>query len=159
VLVLSCSEAPAAGEPSARAVETTSSAKAAPSVTATDAASAAPSTNPTSALPAGSCEVGLEGGVAGGQLGNVGEVVREMKPAFDACYRQGLAKDPALRGAVTLVLKVGPKGDVTGVAGGASGPLTPITDCVKEVAGKARFSAPDNGVGATIVLPLTCSPK
>jgi hypothetical protein len=103
--------------------------------------------------PQGSVNVG-GAGVAGGAVSNAGAVVSRMRGRFRACYQAGLDSNPELAGSVTLVAKIGPNGAVTGVSGGG-GALSPIVGCLKAVVSSGGFSPPDNGVGATISIPIT----
>jgi hypothetical protein len=103
--------------------------------------------------PQGSAIVG-GAGVAGGAVANAGAAVSRMRGRFRACYQAGLDANPELAGSVTLVAKIGPNGAVTGVSGGG-GALSPIVGCLKSVVSGGGFSPPDNGVGATISIPIT----
>lgn len=103
--------------------------------------------------PKGNVSVG-GAGVAGGAVSNASSVVARMKGRFRACYNGGLASNPEMQGSVMLVAKIGPNGGVQGVGGGG-GPLSPIVGCLKGVVASGGFSPPDNGVGATVSIPIT----
>ncbi len=103
--------------------------------------------------PTGNVNVG-GAGVAGGAVSNASSVVARMKGRFRACYNGGLASNPEMQGSVVLVAKIGPNGGVQGVSGGG-GPLAPIVGCLKGVVASGGFSPPDNGVGATVSIPIT----
>lgn len=103
--------------------------------------------------PTGNVSVG-GAGVAGGAVSNASSVVARMKGRFRACYNSGLQSNPELQGSVMLVAKIGPNGGVQGVGGGG-GALGPIVGCLKGVVASGGFSPPDNGVGATVSIPIT----
>ncbi len=103
--------------------------------------------------PKGNVSVG-GAGVSGGAVSNASSVVARMKGRFRACYNAGLAGNPEIQGSVMLVAKIGPNGGVRGVGGGGGG-LGAIVGCLKGVVASGGFSPPDNGVGATVSIPIT----
>lgn len=104
--------------------------------------------------PKGSAAVG-GADVAGGSVGNASSVVARMSAGFRACYNRGLSTNPDAGGKITLKIRVGPGGEVTGVAASSSGNLPDgVVSCVKARAQAARFSPPEGG-GAVITVPVT----
>jgi outer membrane biosynthesis protein TonB len=104
--------------------------------------------------PTGNASVG-GASVAGGTVGNAASVVAGMRAGFRACYNRGLATNPDASGKIDLKLRIGPGGEVTGVAAASSGNLPgSVVDCVKGRARSGRFSPPDSG-SAVISVPVS----
>ncbi len=104
--------------------------------------------------PKGSASVG-GAAVAGGRVGNASSVVARMRAGFRSCYNRGLAKNPDASGRISLKIRVGPGGEVTGVAASSSGNLpASVVSCVKGRARAGRFSPPEGG-SAVVSVPVT----
>lgn len=104
--------------------------------------------------PTGNASVG-GASVAGGTVGNAASVVAGMRAGFRACYNRGLATNPDASGKIDLKLRIGPGGEVNGVAAATSGNLpASVVDCVKSRARSARFSPPDSG-SAVVSVPVS----
>lgn len=104
--------------------------------------------------PRGSASVG-GASVAGGTVGNASSVVARMRAGFRACYNRGLAKNPDASGRISLKIRVGAGGEVTGVAASSSGNIpASVLSCVKSRARSGRFNPPDGG-SAVISVPVT----
>jgi hypothetical protein len=104
--------------------------------------------------PTGNASVG-SAAVAGGTVGNAASVVAGMRAGFRACYNRGLSTNPDASGKIDLKLRIGPGGEVTGVAAASSGSLpASVVDCVKGRARSGRFSPPDSG-SAVISVPVS----
>jgi hypothetical protein len=104
--------------------------------------------------PTGNASVG-SAAVAGGSVGNAASVVAGMRAGFRSCYNRGLATNPDASGKIDLKLRVGPGGEVTGVAASTSGNLPEsVVSCVKARAKSARFSPPDGG-SAVVSVPVS----
>lgn len=104
--------------------------------------------------PTGNASVG-GASVAGGNVGNAASVVAGMRAGFRACYNRGLATNPDASGKIDLKLRIGPGGEVTGVAAATSGNLPgSVVDCVKGRARGGRFSPPDGG-SAVVSVPVS----
>ncbi len=77
------------------------------------------------------------------------------------CYREALALDPALRGAVTLAFAVNETGRVTDAKVGAMTPA--LTACIEGLAAAWRFPVPKDGDGeptrARFTLGLELAPR
>jgi len=103
--------------------------------------------------PKGNANVG-GAAVSGGTVGNASRVVAGMRAGFRACYQRALAENPDAAGNITLTIRVGAGGEVTGVSG-SSGSLPPsVVACVKARAQAAQFDAPDGG-SDVISVPVT----
>jgi hypothetical protein len=104
--------------------------------------------------PKGNAAVG-GAAVAGGSVSNASSVVARMRAGFRACYQRALSTNPDAQGRISLKIKVGPSGQVTGVAAAKSGNLPQsVVDCVKGRARAATFAAPDGG-SAVVSVPVT----
>lgn len=104
--------------------------------------------------PTGNAAVG-GASVAGGNVGNAASVVAGMRAGFRACYNRGLATNPDASGKIDLKLRIGPGGEVTGVAAATSGNLPEsVVSCVKGRARSGRFSPPDGG-SAVVSVPVS----
>lgn len=104
--------------------------------------------------PTGNASVG-SAAVAGGTVGNAASVVAGMRAGFRACYNRGLATNPDASGKIDLKLRIGPGGEVTGVAAATSGNLPEsVVSCVKGRARSGRFSPPDGG-SAVVSVPVS----
>lgn len=104
--------------------------------------------------PRGNASVG-GATTAGGQVSNASRVVAGMRAGFRACYNRALATNPDAQGRISLSIKVGPGGEVSGVSASSSGSLPPsVVGCVKARARAARFSPPQGGM-AVVQVPVT----
>jgi hypothetical protein len=94
--------------------------------------------------------------VGGGQLPDAAGVVAAMRGGLRACYNRGINnEDPTMRGAVTVLAKVGPNGEVLSAsASGVSGNLSgSVVGCLVGRVRGAQFSPPIGG-GATLSIPM-----
>lgn len=104
--------------------------------------------------PTGNASVG-GASVAGGSVGNASSVVAGLRAGFRACYNRGLATDPDASGKIDLKLRIGPGGEVTGVAAAVTGNIPAgVLNCVKGRAKAARFSPPEGG-SAVVSVPVS----
>jgi hypothetical protein len=93
--------------------------------------------------------------VAVGQVSDASRVVARMRPGFRQCYQKGLEANPDSSGRISLKIRIGPGGEVTGVTASASGSLpSSVVECIKARAQGVRFSPPDGG-SAVIEVPVT----
>lgn len=91
----------------------------------------------------------------GGRVSNAASVVATMRPGFRHCYNRALQEDPDARGSIDLSIRVGPGGEVQGVAAVARGSLpATLVSCVKARAGAAEFAPPEGG-SALVQVPVT----
>src|SRR3954471_823580 len=103
--------------------------------------------------PKGNANVG-GANVSGGTVGNASRVVAGMRAGFRACYQRGLAENPDAAGSITLTIRVGAGGEVTGVSGSSGTLPASVVACVKARAQAASFDAPEGG-SAVISVPVT----
>ncbi|HYP97743.1 MAG TPA: AgmX/PglI C-terminal domain-containing protein [Polyangiaceae bacterium] len=103
--------------------------------------------------PKGNANVG-GAAVSGGTVGNASRVVAGMRAGFRACYQRALAENPDAAGNITLTIRVGAGGEVTGVSGSSGSLPASVVACVKARAQAAQFDAPDGG-SAVISVPVT----
>ncbi len=104
--------------------------------------------------PTGNASVG-GASVAGGSVGNASSVVAGLRAGFRACYNRALATDPDASGKIDLKLRIGPGGEVTGVAASTSGNIPAgVVNCVRGRAKSARFSPPEGG-SAVVSVPVS----
>ena len=103
--------------------------------------------------PKGNANVG-GANVSGGTVGNASRVVAGMRAGFRACYQRGLAENPDAAGNITLTIRVGAGGEVTGVSGSSGTLPASVVACVKARAQAASFDAPEGG-SAVISVPVT----
>ena len=103
--------------------------------------------------PSGNASVG-GASVAGGAVSNASRVVAGMRAGFRACYQRELQNNPDAEGKISLVIRVGPGGEVTGVTANATGNLGGAVACVKSRAMAAQFDPPEGG-SAAINVPVT----
>lgn len=105
--------------------------------------------------PKGSASVG-GANVTGGAVSGASRAVARMRAAFRRCYNVGLASNPDISGKINLKIRVGPGGEVTGVAASTSGNIPgSVTECVKARARQARFSPPEGGGTAVVAVPVS----
>jgi len=104
--------------------------------------------------PRGSASTGAAS-VAGGQVSNAARVVAGMRAGFRNCYNRALAQNPDVEGKISLSIKVGAGGEVTGVSAAPSGNLPDsVVSCVKARAQAAQFDPPQGGL-AVIQVPVS----
>lgn len=85
-------------------------------------------------------------------------VIGALQASFRRCYQAGLSRESdTMEGSVRITLKVGPNGSVTAATPSAvTGTLTPtVIGCMVSRASTAQFSAPKNGAGAVLVVPIS----
>ncbi|WP_394824789.1 AgmX/PglI C-terminal domain-containing protein [Pendulispora albinea] len=88
-------------------------------------------------------------------VANAESVVAALRPKFRQCYqRYGLSVDPSMAGAVTIVTKVGPNGEVSAAdPSGVSGLSNEVVSCIQRAVRNASFAAP-GGTGGVIQIPI-----
>lgn len=89
-----------------------------------------------------------------GSVSNAAQVVGAMRQAFRDCYNQALATMPESEGTIRLTIKVSADGTVSDTAATVTGKLGTAVECVRSVAGRAKFEPPDGG-SAVITVPVT----
>ncbi|WP_394848216.1 AgmX/PglI C-terminal domain-containing protein [Pendulispora brunnea] len=81
-------------------------------------------------------------------------VVSSLRPRFRVCYQRGLNTDPEMAGAVTIVAKVAPNGEVLEAdPSGATGLSPDVIACIQRVVRNAQFAAP-GGTGSAVRIPV-----
>jgi hypothetical protein len=104
--------------------------------------------------PKGSADLG-SASVAGGSVSDASRVVAQMRAGFRACYNRGLAENPDIEGKISLSIKVGPTGQVSGVSATKTGNIPEsVMECVKQRASSANFSPPQGGA-AVVQVPVS----
>ena len=94
--------------------------------------------------------------VTGGQVANATSVVARMRGRFRACYNRGLRTNPTIRGTSQLTAKIGPNGEVLGVAASSDPSLAAVVPCFKAVVYSGGFSPPSTGAASvSFVVELT----
>ena len=89
----------------------------------------------------------------------VRRIVRQRLQMFRACYEDGLAKKPDLRGRVTTKFTIGSDGSVSSVADGGSDLADPsVVQCVGKVFGAMTYPRPEAGT-VSVVFPLLFNPS
>lgn len=87
-------------------------------------------------------------------VANAERTVAGLRTKFKRCYEKGLASDPAMSGAVTIVTKVAPNGEVSSAdPQGNSGLSADVVSCIQKAVRGAQFDAP-GGSGSTINIPV-----
>jgi outer membrane biosynthesis protein TonB len=88
----------------------------------------------------------------------IARVVRAHLGAIRACYDQGLAKSPTLKGTVKIKFIIGTDGSVVNAQDeGSQLPATDVVDCVRSTFRRLSFPKPEGGT-VTVVYPLDFSP-
>ncbi len=89
-------------------------------------------------------------------------VLRGASERVQACYRTGLARDPLLRGEITVRLRVEEDGSVSDVQSGASegarSGMYAVSQCIGAVLQTLRFPRPEGGP-ATLSAPYVLQPS
>ncbi|MBL8603845.1 MAG: AgmX/PglI C-terminal domain-containing protein [Myxococcales bacterium] len=86
------------------------------------------------------------------------DVQRALAPLstpIQACYQQGLRRDPLLHGEVTLRIRIEPDGSVGDVGASAEGAppaMYGVARCIGELVRAVRFTPPEGGA-ATVTVP------
>ncbi|WP_394837706.1 AgmX/PglI C-terminal domain-containing protein [Pendulispora rubella] len=81
-------------------------------------------------------------------------VVLSLRPRFRGCYQRGLNTDPEMAGAVTIVAKVAPNGEVLEAEPSrATGLSSDVIACIQRVVRNAQFTAP-GGTGSAVQIPV-----
>ncbi len=90
-----------------------------------------------------------------GSVSNAASVVAQMRAGFRRCYQRGLETNPDIAGRISLTIRVGPGGEVSGVSASPSGniPAT-VVSCVTARAQAAQFAPPDGG-SAVVNVPVS----
>ena len=83
----------------------------------------------------------------------IGPVIKQGRPAIEACYQRALRRDPSLgRGHITVSISIGTLGLVKGVDVQAPEGLRPVEACVKSAV--ARWVFPPSPAAYSAELPL-----
>jgi hypothetical protein len=91
---------------------------------------------------------------AGATRLGIEEIVNAQQPRVLACYRQQLAKDPTMKGTMSVELVIRDDGYVDSAVKSAGDGLSPTTEeCALAVFRPLRFAPPTKG-GAKIAFPL-----
>jgi hypothetical protein len=80
-------------------------------------------------------------------------VIARLRPRFRHCYEGGLHQSPGMEGSVTLVVRVGPNGEVQRVTPSGGSGLAPIIPCLVAVMQSAVFEPP-GAEGAVLSVPI-----
>ena len=97
----------------------------------------------------------LSSSTVGAPINNADRVVAGLRGRFKSCYQRGLSEDPTMSGKVTLVAKIGPNGEVTGVTPSGTSGLSPaVVGCLQGVVNRATFDPP-GGSGSTVQIPVS----
>lgn len=90
------------------------------------------------------------------EIPDAAAVIAGLKGAFRRCYQRGLdQEDPTMHGAVRVVAKIAPNGDVVSATPSVTGNVTAsVAGCIASKIAGAQFSPPKNGVGAVLVVPV-----
>jgi len=104
-------------------------------------------------VPVGNVEYG--GSSSSVPVSNAEAVIRsQIHPGAKRCYQQGLESDPTQSGRLVILIKVAPSGEVDSVnVSSNSGLSSNVANCIKRVAGRAKFDAPGPS-GSTISVPF-----
>jgi hypothetical protein len=104
-------------------------------------------------VPVGNVEYG--GSSASVPVSNAEAVIRsQIHPGAKRCYQQGLESDPTQSGRLVILIKVAPSGEVDSVnVSSNSGLSSNVANCIKRVAGRAKFDAPGPS-GSQISVPF-----
>jgi hypothetical protein len=88
-------------------------------------------------------------------VSNLERVVAGLRPKFRNCYQtQGLNVDPGMSGAVTMVVKIAPNGEVNSADPTANTGLSdPVVRCIARVLKNAQFDSP-GATGSTVQIPV-----
>jgi hypothetical protein len=88
-------------------------------------------------------------------VSNLERVVAGLRPKFRNCYQtQGLNVDPGMSGAVTMVVKIAPNGEVNSADPTANSGLSdPVVRCIARVLKNAQFDSP-GATGSTVQIPV-----
>lgn len=78
---------------------------------------------------------------------------------FRNCYERRLKVNNTLEGRVSLQVKVGRDGSVSGVRTGGTLRDPQVLSCVRNIAQRMRFPAPQGGSCAVVAAPLNFSPR
>jgi hypothetical protein len=103
--------------------------------------------------PTGDAQVGAT--TATVAVGNAERVVAGLRPAFRACYNQGLQSDPGMSGKVLISAKISPNGEVASAdAVQNTGLSAGVVACIARKVRNAQFDAPGPN-GSTLQIPVT----
>lgn len=83
--------------------------------------------------------------------------VRQNNTVFRDCYVKGLAKDPKLRGRVSVRFVIGTEGRVTSASGTGDIPDKDVITCVTDTVRTIQFPPPEGGI-VTVTYPLVFEP-
>lgn len=87
-------------------------------------------------------------------VNNAERTVAGLRAKFKRCYDKGLQTDPTMSGAVTIVTKVSPNGEVASATGqNNTGLSADVVQCIQKAVQGANFDAP-GGSGSTINIPV-----
>lgn len=86
----------------------------------------------------------------------VEQVVKRSASKLLACYKQGLARTPNLRGTATATFTITADGGVTDAA--ATGVTDAVDACIASELSKLRFAKPRDGKPVEVSYPVVCDP-
>lgn len=86
-----------------------------------------------------------------------GTVVARLRPRLRRCYARALQTDPGIAGELTLVVEVGPKGDVLSTNHGPSNAPDQLVLCIVREVSATLFPTADKP-GATVTIPMVFLP-
>ncbi len=87
-----------------------------------------------------------------------GATIQKMLPDLRTCVRDGIAKDPTMKGVLYLNAKVGKSGDVVCAVATRAEVPSDVRACVVERISKVKFSPPKWGM-ASLSIPLKLVPS
>jgi hypothetical protein len=86
-------------------------------------------------------------------VANAERVIAGLRAKFRLCYNQGLSQDPGMSGAVTMVVKIAPNGEVNSAdASGNSGLSDGVIKCISRALKNAQFDPP-GASGSVLQVP------
>lgn len=104
--------------------------------------------------------VGAGTGLIGSAVDDADKTIATMQPKFQACYNDGLKKDPKLAGGLTIKTEIKPDGTVGNATAQDTQGLNPaVVKCLTDTMKKAKFSPPKAAQLATIEVPLKFGAK
>ena len=91
---------------------------------------------------------------------NASRVVAGMSAGFRNCYNRALAQNPGVYGVVTLFIRLGSGGEVSGVRATTEGTLPDsVVGCIKARASAAQFDPAAGSTTLVFVITAGCAPS
>ncbi|MBS2020090.1 MAG: AgmX/PglI C-terminal domain-containing protein [Deltaproteobacteria bacterium] len=104
--------------------------------------------------------VGAGTGLIGSAVDDADKTISGLQPKFQACYNDGLKKDPKLAGGLVIKTEIKPDGTVANATAQDTQGLNPaVVKCLTDTMKKAKFSPPKAAQLATIEVPLKFGTK